>query len=119
MTKETYGHVRDGLTLAELEPIMTEAGYEVTQRVTFSRLFTEMVELAINVLYVKVLAKKSKVKVEQGTIAPATEDQLKSVDKTYRLYSLAYPFFKAISSLDVLLAGTEGYVTMMEGKRHD
>lgn len=119
MTKETYGHVRDGLTLAELQPIMTEAGYEITKRVTFSRLFTEMVELAINVLYVKVLAKKSKVKVEQGTIAPATEDQLKSVDKTYRLYSLAYPFFKAISSLDVLLAGTEGYVTVMEGKRHD
>ncbi len=113
------GHVRDGLTVAELEPIMTGAGFEPNRRVTFSRFFTEMVELSINVLYVKVLAKKSEAKVEQGTIAPATEDQLKSVEKTYRMYALVYPFFKVISSLDVLLSCSEGYVTMVEGKRND
>ena len=117
MTKEAYGHIRDGLTLAELEPVMTGAGYRTTRRVTFSRFFTEMVELAINVLYVKVLAKKSKAKVAEGTIAPATKDQLKSVEKTYKMYALVYPFFKAISSLDALLSWSEGYVTMMEGRR--
>lgn len=117
MTKEAYGHVRDGLTLAELEPIMTGAGFRPTRRVTFSRFFTEMVELAINVLYVKVLAKKSKAKVAEGTIAPATQDQLKSVEKTYKMYTLVYPVFKAISSLDALLAWSEGYVTVMEGRR--
>jgi SAM-dependent methyltransferase len=117
MTKETYGHVRDGLTPAQLEPIMTAAGYETRKRITFSRFFTEMVELTINFLYVKVLAKKSEVKVEQGTIAPATEEQLRSVEKTYRMYALAYPFFKAVSSLDILLAGSEGYVTMAEGRK--
>ncbi|MCI5221770.1 MAG: methyltransferase domain-containing protein, partial [Candidatus Electrothrix sp. AR4] len=119
MTKEAYGHVRDGLTVAELEPIMSGAGFEPCRRVTFSRFFTEMVELSINFLYVKVLAKKSDAKVEQGTIAPATEEQLKSVEKTYRMYAFVYPFFKAASSLDVLLSGTEGYVTMVEGKRND
>lgn len=118
MTKEAYGHVRDGLTVAELEPIMSGAGYQPARRVTFSRFFTEIVELAINFLYVKVLAKKGKAKVEQGTIAPATEEQLKSVEKTYRMYAFVYPFFKAASSLDVLLGGTEGYVTMVEGKRN-
>ncbi len=117
MTKEAYGHVRDGLTLAELEPIMTGAGYRPIRRVTFSKFFTEMVELAINVLYVKVLAKKSKAEVAEGTIAPATEDQLKSVEKTYKMYALVYPIFKTISSLDTLLANSEGYVTMMEGRR--
>ncbi|XOF35089.1 MAG: class I SAM-dependent methyltransferase [Candidatus Electrothrix sp. YB6] len=119
MTKEEYGHVRDGLTVAELEPIMTGAGFEPNRRVTFSRFFTEMVELSINVLYVKVLAKKSEAKVEQGTIAPATEDQLKSVAKQYRMYAVVYPIFKAISSLDVLLSCSEGYVTMVEGRRND
>lgn len=117
MTKEAYGHIRDGLTVAELEPIMRRAGFEPSRRVTFSRFFTEMVELSINFLYVKVLAKKSEAKVEQGTIAPATEEQLKSVEKTYQMYAFVYPFFKAVSSLDALLSSTEGYVTMVEGKR--
>ncbi len=119
MTKEAYGHVRDGLTLSELEPIMTGAGYQPCKRVSFSHFFTELIELAINVLYVKVLAKKSKAAVTEGTIAPATQDQLKSVEKTYKLYTLVYPLFKMISSLDALLAWSEGYVTMMEGSRND
>ncbi len=117
MTKEAYGHVRDGLTIAELTPIMTGAGFTPMRKVTFSRFFTEMVELTINFLYVKVLAKKSKAAVKEGTIAPATEEQLKSVEKTYRMYALVYPFFKAVSFLDTLLVGSEGYVTMMEGRR--
>ena len=118
MTKEEYGHIRDGLTIAELEPIMVGAGYTPKRRVTFSRFFTEMVELSINLLYVKVLAKKSDVEVEEGTIAPATEDQLKSVKKTYKMYAFVYPFFRAVSSLDFLLSWGEGYVTMVEGKRN-
>ena len=118
MTKETYGHVRDGLTLKELGSIMTEAGFTLKREVTFSRFFTELVELTINFLYVKVLAKKSKADVKEGTIAPATEEQLKSVEKTYRMYALIYPFFKAVSMLDNLLIGTEGYVTMIEGTRN-
>jgi SAM-dependent methyltransferase len=117
MTKEAYGHIRDGLTEAELQPIMIEAGLQPMQSLTFSRFFTEMVELSINLLYVKVLAKKSKTHVKEGTIAPATKDQLKSVEKTYKLYALVYPFFRAVSSLDFLLNWTQGYVTMIEGKK--
>lgn len=117
MTKEEYGHVRDGLKIEELEPLMINAGYTPKKQVTFSKFFTEMVELSINLLYVKVLAKKSDAEVKEGTIAPATEDQLKSVEKTYKMYAFVYPFFKAISSLDALLFWGEGYVSMVEGKR--
>jgi len=117
MTKETYGHVRDGLTLEELEPIMRGAGFTPGRKITFSRFFTELVELAINFLYVKVLAKKGSAKVKEGTIAPATEEQLKSVEKTYRMYAVVYPFFRAFAMLDNLLVGSEGYVTVMEGCR--
>jgi hypothetical protein len=76
-----------------------------------------MLELGINFLYVKVLSKKSKTKVEEGTIAPATQDQLKSVEKTYKMYSLVYPFFKIISGLDYLLFFTKGYVVIVEGEK--
>jgi hypothetical protein len=55
--------------------------------------------------------------VEQGTIAPATRDQLKSIQKTYRMYSLIYPFFRAVSALDALFWYSRGYVVMVEGRK--
>src|SRR4030067_1411132 len=113
MTKEKYGHIREGFSAKELDGLMINAKINPKKKKTFSRFFTEMLELGINFLYVKVLSKKSKTKVEEGTIAPATEDQLKSVEKTYKLYSLVYPFFKVISSLDYLLFFTRGYVVIV------
>ncbi|MCZ6800752.1 MAG: hypothetical protein O7F12_09715, partial [Nitrospirae bacterium] len=74
----------------------------------------EMLELVLNFIYVKVLAKKSKVKVEEGVIAPTTKGQLDSVRKSYLIYSLAYPFFFAISQLDWLLYFTRGYAVIVE-----
>lgn len=117
MSKEKYGHVREGFSVKELSDLMMDARLNPVRKRTFSRFFTEMVELGINFLYVMVLAKKSKIKVEEGTIAPATEDQLKSVEKTYKVYSLVYPFFKAVSSLDYLLFFTRGYVVIVEGQK--
>src|SRR4030067_1082019 len=111
--EEKYGHIREGFSAKELDGLMINAKLNPTKKKTFSRFFTEMLELGINFLYVKVLSKKSKTKVEEGTIAPATEDQLKSVEKTYKLYSLVYPFFKVISSLDYLLFFTRGYVVIV------
>jgi hypothetical protein len=78
---------------------------------------TEMLELSINFLYVKILSKKSKSKVEEGTIAPATGDQLKSVEKTYRMYALIYPVFWLISRLDSLLFFSRGYAVMVSGRK--
>jgi SAM-dependent methyltransferase len=117
MTKEKYGHTREGFSTHELSKVMLNANINPINKRTFSRFFTEMLELGINFLYVKVLSKKSKTKVEEGTIAPATQDQLKSVEKTYKMYSLVYPFFKIISSLDYLLFFTKGYVVIVEGEK--
>lgn len=116
MTKEKYGHVREGYSLKELADIMTNANLKPVRKQTFSRFFTEMIELGINFLYVKVLSKKNETEVKEGTIAPATQDQLKSVEKTYKLYSLVYPVFKLISSLDYLIFFTKGYVVILEGE---
>jgi hypothetical protein len=52
-----------------------------------------------------------------ATIAPATADQLRSIEKTYRLYSLIYPFVWLVSRLDALLFFTEGYVVLVEGRK--
>lgn len=117
MTREVYGHTRDGYSIAEIKSIMNKANIHPQRSSTFSRFFTELLELGLNFLYVKVLAGKSMAAVNPGTIAPRTEDQLKSVEKSYRIYSLIYPFFWMISQLDKLLFFTEGYVVIVEGQK--
>ena len=41
------------------------------------------------------------------------------IEKTYKLYSMVYPVFKIISSLDYLLFFTRGYVVIVEGSKKD
>jgi SAM-dependent methyltransferase len=117
MTKEKYGHVREGFDLPELKKHMIENGIKPYDESSFSKFFTEMLELTINLLYVQILSKKSKATVESGTIAPATHDQLKSVKRTYKMYSSIYPFFWLVSKLDFLFYGAQGYVVMVEGRK--
>lgn len=117
MTPEAYGHSRVGLLMTEMKKIMKDSGFNIVSESSFSRLFTELLELTINFAYVKILAKKSKAKVEEGQIAPATQDQMKSVKKVYKIYSLIYPVYNLISKLDYLINFLEGYVVVVEGKK--
>jgi hypothetical protein len=64
-----------------------------------------------------VLPKKSKAIVEEGTIAPAKQDQLRSVRKSYKLYSFIHPIYWLISKLDLIFFHLVEYVVMVEGKR--
>ena len=117
MTKEKYGHVREGFSLSELSDLLIRNGFRPLGESSFSQFFTEMLELSINFIYLNLLGKKSQPKNEAETIAPATKDQLKSIERTYRLYSLIYPFFWLISKLDIFFWGSVGYVVMVEGKK--
>lgn len=117
MTKEKYGHFREGFDLPDLCELLSANGIQPLANTTFSKFFTEMLELSINFLYVNILSKKSKSRVEKGTIAPATQDQLKSVEKTYKLYAMIYPIFWLISKLDFIFFASRGYVVMVEGQK--
>jgi len=117
MTKEKYGHVREGYDIPELKNLMKTNDIQPCAESSFSKFFTEILELSINFLYVNILSKKGKAEVEEGTIAPATQDQLKSVEKTYKMYSLIYPLFWLISKMDIFLLFSRGYVVMVEGKK--
>ena len=119
MEKEAYGHIRQGYNVSEVKSIMQNANIDPQTSMTFSRFFTELLELSINFLYVKVLARKSKTTVNHGTIAPQTKEQMRSVDKSYRIYSLIYPFFWMFSQLDRLLFFTEGYAVIVEGQKRE
>jgi SAM-dependent methyltransferase len=113
MTPQVYGHRRWGYDVEELSALLTRAGLEPVATSNYSRFFTEMVELLINFLYVKIL-KRGGDGGGDHAIAPGSEKDLRRVEKSYRLYSLAYPFFRLISALDALLFFRPGYAVVVE-----
>jgi SAM-dependent methyltransferase len=123
MTKEVYGHVRDGYTIPELTRMLSDAGFEPVRSSSYSRFFTEMVELALNVAYVKVLSRKSARQAHAGDgghapIAPSSAEQMQKVEKTLKLYGAIYPFCRAVTALDdVLLPFTTGYAVTVEFRK--
>nr|AFI78763.1 methyltransferase type 11 [uncultured bacterium ws198A12] len=118
MTKEAYGHTRVGFTVSQLQELMANNRITSLDIDTYSRFFTEMLELSINFLYVKVLKKGEREdEAEHAEIAPATSEQLKNVGGSYRLYSLIFPIYWVLSRLDYLLPFTEGYCVLIAGRR--
>lgn len=136
MSKEAYGHTRVGLTADEIEALMRGDGLRPRSRQWFSGFFTEMLELSINFMYVKVLRKDAEPAGSQAPsggqmpadhghdhdhdhaeIAPATADQLRKVKTSYRIYSVIFPVYWLLSQLDWLVFFLEGYCVVVEGTR--
>jgi SAM-dependent methyltransferase len=115
MTREAYGHVRDGFSVEEIRSLMLSLGITPRRAVTFSRFFTELIELGINYVYVTRLAAARSRAAGAGPIAPATAEQLQRVRRVYLMYSVIYPVVWAGSRLDWLLLLTDGYVVLVEG----
>lgn len=129
MSKEAYGHKRIGLTADEIEVLMRGNGIRPRNTLWFSHFFTEMLELTINFMYVKVLRKDGDGQEGQthghdhdddhghAEIAPATAEQLRKVKTSYRIYSLIFPIYWVLSQLDHLVPFKEGYCVVVEGTR--
>ena len=109
MRKEEYGHKVIGFNGHQHRMMLEEVGLTAIQEGSYSRFFTESLELAINFAYVKILSKKGHQKVRRGTIAPSSSGQLSSVGKQFRLYAKVYPLLHAVSRLDMLLTPLTGY----------
>jgi 2-polyprenyl-3-methyl-5-hydroxy-6-metoxy-1,4-benzoquinol methylase len=116
MNKDQYGHVVIGYETKDLHAMLKKVGFRSFVNSSYSKFFTEMIELCINFLYVKVLT-KNKVAAGEKTIAPVTKDQLQSVAKTYKFYSILYPFLWSISQLDTLLFFTTGHAVVVEARK--
>jgi SAM-dependent methyltransferase len=113
-----YGHVVQGYTAGQLERMLQEVGLTPERRGAYSRFFTELAEFAINFGYVKILSRRKRgPRVESGTIAPGSAEQLRAVERTYRIYAMIYPFVRAFSSLDALLPGQDGYAVAVTARK--
>lgn len=118
MHPEQYGHVVQGYTAAELERMLRAVDLTPERRGAYSRFFTELAEFAINFGYVKILARRKKgPPVQTGTIAPGSADQLRAVERTYRMYAMIYPFVRAFASLDALIPGRSGYAVAVTARK--
>lgn len=117
MTNAEYGHRVLGYEIEALQYMLREVGFRPGAHSSYSRFFTEIIELCINFAYVKILAKKRPVAGEERTIAPVTKEQLQSVAKTYKLYSMLYPFLWTVSQLDALLFFTTGHAVVVEAQK--
>ncbi len=114
MTKEVYGHVREGYSIDELKAMFRGVGIEPCAASDYSKVFTEFLELVINFVYVKGLAGFPE---KVASIAPTTKQQMKPVSKLYKIYSFFYPIIWLVSRLDTLLPFEEGYAVIVEGRK--
>jgi len=115
MTKERYGHKVIGYTIAQHERMLRAAGFEPAASGSYAGLFTELIELAINVVYVTQQARKGRA--TAGDIAPTSRAKLGAVEKQYRVYAAAYPVLLAVSKLDLLLFPFTGYAVSVVGRK--
>jgi SAM-dependent methyltransferase len=118
---EFYGHKREGYSLLELEAKLGKAGLRLEGHKTYSRFFTEFLELILNAAYVNVLSKKPQARLRDGHIRPATGDEFAVQTGAFNLYKIVYPLIWLISRLDRLLFFQRGYAIMVwatkEGKQ--
>jgi len=114
MTPDKYGHVRGGYTVAELNETLRQAGYQVVRDGGYSRIVTELIELAINYVYVNVMNKGNR-EHKEGVIAPTSHTDLKKHGVSYKLFSILSPILWAISQLDELIFWGGRYATISEG----
>ncbi len=117
MRPEEYGHYVVGYDTPQLKEQLEEVQLTPIQDGSYARFFTELLELIINFTYVKLLSKRSEAKVEKGQIAPQNINQVKSVEKTLKLYSFVYPIFLAISKLDFLDRSPRGYAVIVAARK--
>ncbi len=117
MSPAEYGHVVQGYQQDELEAMLQAQGLAPERRGAYSRFFTELAELAINFAYVKILSRRDGTGAPAGEIAPTSEEKLRRVQKSYRMYSRIYPLVRAFSLLDKLIPGEGGYAVAVLARK--
>jgi 2-polyprenyl-3-methyl-5-hydroxy-6-metoxy-1,4-benzoquinol methylase len=106
---EYYGHKREGYSLEDLRAELDEAGLRILRHKTYSRFFSEFLELLINLVYLKFLRRERPTILRDGSIRPSTAAEFEAQRKNLKVYSFLYPFVWASSRLDKLLFFLKGY----------
>lgn len=112
LTDEQHGHVRPGYSMRGLEALLRE-GFLVTRTATYSRFFTELVDIAVT--RASAASAGGAVHSNKGLLITAAE--MARMEKIFRLYGLVYPFMRLFSKLDALVWFTEGHRLIVRAER--
>lgn len=118
LTLDKYGHVREGYTLDDLTGRLKQQGYTIQNTCTYSRFFTEFVEMGINFAFVNILGKDmdGDAGKRDGSITIGSQESFQKHKGSMKLYSLAYPFIYGFTRLDKLLPFS-GYALLIDARK--
>jgi len=114
LSDERHGHLRPGYTMGGLASLLGGRFTIVAQR-TYSRFFTELLDVIINLGY----GTSAEDTAQPGKGLLLTENELKNKRRTFRMYSLLYPFIWCFSALDILLFFTDGHKLILKAIRSE
>lgn len=109
LTDAWHGHVRPGYTLASLERLTTP-GFTTEAHCTYSRFFSELLDIALNYAYVR-KSRSAATQTGKGTIV--TGQDIDKHAKAFRLYSRLYPLMRLFAMLDMVVRPFNGYMMIV------
>ncbi len=118
MKLEFYGHKREGYSKKGLVAKLEAAGFEVVRTKTYSRFASELIELVLNLAYIRLTARRGvKEALRDGHIRPSSSEEFDAQSGKLRVYSAVYPLVWLASRLDLLLFFLKGYSLMILAKK--
>ena len=114
---EDFGHKREGYSAPEIAAKLERVHLRLENSVTYSRFFSEFLELILNLVYIRILAPKPAEIRRDGHIRPSSLEDFNAQKKSFALYSLLYPFVWVVSRLDSLLFFQKGYSLMVWARK--
>lgn len=113
LTDEWHGHLRPGYDLASLRRIL-EPDFEIVEHETYSKLFSEILDVALNWAYVRKSGARAP-ETAKGTVV--TEADLAARERDFRKLARVYPLLRAFAGLDRLCAASSGYFLVARARR--
>ena len=93
-TDEAHGHVRAGYNLAQIDDL-TKDNFKILQYKKYGRCFSDFVDFLIIYALRKLQGNKD---TKKGTVASGSD--INKYKKSFKIYSLIYPFLKFVVFLD-------------------
>ncbi|MFQ5688808.1 MAG: class I SAM-dependent methyltransferase [Gemmatimonadota bacterium] len=142
-----FGHVRDGYQRTELERLLRLAGLEMERLISYSRIFTELVENTLNLAYHRSAAERASAASGSGNdsggaaqqpgaggeamasgsgglagtfhgeTSPTSHGDFEAVGWKFRAYTAAYPVLRGLSLLDRMIPFRPGYMFCVRARK--
>ncbi len=115
LTDEWHGHLRPGYTLEGLRQLLGP-GFVIERAVTYSGTFSELIDTALNGLYVRMQRGKEGTHASRkGTVV--TQSDMRKHRKQFVVLSALYPLLWSVAKLDKVLWLQAGYKLIVRAKR--